>query len=93
MKQKWRLEQGLSMNPNARGVLTDSPDYSFLDGRLTPYGSGQKERIARQQEVRDQIILLASEIDFAVDRYEKIKLDEEQKKQNILNKKLKPKGM
>lgn len=92
MKQKWRIEKGLPKNPNASGVLTDSPDYTFLDGRLTPYGQRQKKRIARQKEVRDDIIQLTSEIDFAVNRYEQMKQDEEQTKQNIINNKLKPKG-
>lgn len=81
------------MNPNASGILTDGPDYTFLDGRLTPYGANQKLRIARQKDVRDQIIHLTSEIDFAVERHKQMKLQEEERKQNILNKKLKPKGM
>lgn len=81
------------MNPNTSGVLTDGPDYSFLDGRLTPYGANQKKRIGRQREVRDQIIHLSGEIDFAVERYKQNQLGEKQNKQKILDKKLKPKGM
>ncbi|KAJ8919494.1 hypothetical protein NQ315_002115 [Exocentrus adspersus] len=41
--QKWRKQRGLPLNPNATGVLTDAPDYTFLDGRLTPYGVRQKK--------------------------------------------------
>lgn len=81
------------MNPNASGLLADGSDYTFLDGRLTPYGARQKLRIARQREVRDQIIHLTGEIDFAVERNKKMQLQVEQRKQNILDKKLKPKGM
>lgn len=81
------------MNPNAYGVLTDSPDYTFLDGRLTPYGRRQKDRIIRQKEIRDEIISLSGEIDFAVDRHKQLQLEEEEKKQAIINRKLKPKGL
>lgn len=35
MKQ-WRVSKGLSANRNAEGILTDGPDYTFLDGRPTP---------------------------------------------------------
>ncbi|GJQ68008.1 dnk [Trypoxylus dichotomus] len=38
INQKWREERGLPLNPNACGVLTDRPDYSYLDGRPTPIG-------------------------------------------------------
>lgn len=93
LKQKWRMERGLPMNPNAHGVLTDSPDYTFLDGRLSPYGVGQKTRILRQREIRDKIINLTGEIDFAVSRHKQMQIDEENRKQAILDKKLKPKGM
>lgn len=93
LDQRWRISQGLPMNANACGVLTDGPDYTFLDGRLTPYGMNQKKRIARQREVRDQIIHLSGEIDFAVDRHKQKQIEEKQRKQNILDKKLKPKGM
>lgn len=79
-------------NPNANGVLTDGPDYSFLDGRLTPYGSNQWKRIIKERELRDSIIHLSGEIDFAVERHKQLKLDEEKRKQNILGKKLRAKG-
>lgn len=34
--KQYRLERGLSVHKNAEGVLTDGPDYTFLDGRPTP---------------------------------------------------------
>ncbi|CAH1109272.1 unnamed protein product [Psylliodes chrysocephalus] len=91
--QKWRSERGLPLNPNANGLLTDGPDYTFSDGRLTPYGEGQKKRILKQQQIKENIIELSGEIDFAVDRHKQILEAEENKKKEILSKKLKPKGM
>ena len=37
--------RGLPRNPNASGPLTDKPDFSFIDGRPTPLGKGQKRRM------------------------------------------------
>lgn len=91
-KQKARRDQGLTGNPNAAGVLTDSPDFSYLDGRLTPLGPGQKKRLDRNEQTKQQIILLAGEIDFAIERYNKMQKQEQGRKQGILDRKLKPKG-
>ncbi|CAH1980422.1 unnamed protein product [Acanthoscelides obtectus] len=93
LDQKWRKERGLPLNPNVHGVLTDSPDYTFLDGRLTPYGVGQKMRILKQKEVLSQVIDLTEEVDFAVERHNRLLIEEENKKKAILDKKLKPKGL
>ncbi|XP_066151345.1 large ribosomal subunit protein mL52 [Euwallacea fornicatus] len=87
-----RREKGLSGNPNASGVLTDSPDYSFLDGRMTPLGIGQRKRLLKNEEAKLKIIALSNEIDFAVERYKKIQEEEKNKRENILASKLKPKG-
>lgn len=38
------FRRGLAKNPNSYGPLTDGPDYSFLDGRPTPPGSGKIKR-------------------------------------------------
>lgn len=67
--QKWREERGLPENPNAYGVLTDKPDYTYLDGRPTPLGIRQKGRIMKHQELTNKIIELTREVDFAVDRH------------------------
>lgn len=91
-KLKTRRDQGLTGNPNAAGVLTDSPDFSYLDGRLTPLGQGQNRRLARNEQAKQQIILLAGEIDFAIERYNKMQKGEQDRKQEILDRKLKPKG-
>lgn len=34
--KEWRVSRGLPVNKNAEGILTDGPDYTFLDGRPTP---------------------------------------------------------
>lgn len=34
--KEWRAERGLPANRNAEGVLTDGPDFTYLDGRPTP---------------------------------------------------------
>nr|CAI5823841.1 unnamed protein product [Callosobruchus analis] len=93
INQKWRKERGMPLNPNAHGVLTDSPDYTYIDGRLTPYGVGQKKRILKQREIVSQIVDLTKEIDYAVDRHKQLQQEEEKRKQAILDKKLKPKGL
>ncbi|XP_014242018.1 39S ribosomal protein L52, mitochondrial isoform X2 [Cimex lectularius] len=46
----WRLKKGLPDNPNRMAILRDGPDYTFLDGKPTPYGTGQKLRIMKQRE-------------------------------------------
>lgn len=41
----------LPRNPNKSGLLTDLPDYTFLDGRVTPLGVSRSQlcyRVATQ---------------------------------------------
>lgn len=80
------------MNPNAYGALTDGHDYTFLDGRLTPFGQRKTAKISKQREIRDQIINLSGEIDFAVERHKTLQANEAKRKQDLLDRKLKPKG-
>jgi large subunit ribosomal protein L52 len=91
--QKWRQERGLPLNPNASGPLTDGPDYSFLDGRPTPYTVGQKNRVLKHQQLVESIIKLTGEVDFAVTRHAKLQQQEQAAKQKVLDSKLKPKGI
>lgn len=93
LNQKWRQERGLPLNPNASGVLTGGNDYSFLDGRSTPYGVRQQQRILKQRQITNQIITLSAEVDFAIERHKKLQQEEEDKRQHILQSKLKPKGL
>lgn len=90
--QKWREEKGLPMNPNASSILTDGADYTYLDGRPTPYGARQKKRLVKQKEIAERIIKLTSEVDFAVERYKQIQIDEQNRRKEMIGNKLKPKG-
>ncbi|CAH1164541.1 unnamed protein product [Phaedon cochleariae] len=91
--QKWRKDRGLPMNPYHAGDLLGKADYSFVDGRPTPYTVGQAKRIMRDRENLKQIIELSAEIDFAVDRHQQLLAAEENRVQQILGNKLKPKGL
>ncbi|XP_063245035.1 large ribosomal subunit protein mL52 [Bacillus rossius redtenbacheri] len=88
----WRKQRGLPENPNSFGPLTNLPDYSFRDGRPTPLGVGQYQRVLRQQDFAEKVVKLTKEIDFAVERYDKLQQEEEERRQHILDSKLKPKG-
>ncbi|KAK2584111.1 hypothetical protein KPH14_006552 [Odynerus spinipes] len=92
LKQDWRMENGLTENPNAFGPLTNLPDYSFKDGRPVPLGVGQKKRMIKQQQYAAKIVQLVGEIDYAVARHARLQEEEKQRRQNILDSKLKPKG-
>ncbi|XP_060520380.1 large ribosomal subunit protein mL52 [Cylas formicarius] len=92
LNQKYRKEKGLPLNPNTSSILTNTPDYTFLNGSLAPLGVGQQRRILREKEVVKQIVSLSKEIDFAVYRHEQLQRDAENQKKEILSKKLKPKG-
>jgi hypothetical protein len=40
----------LPANPNTNGILTDKPDFSYLDGRPAEIGIGVKRRLEKQKE-------------------------------------------
>ncbi|XP_059058046.1 large ribosomal subunit protein mL52 [Achroia grisella] len=90
--KQWRLSQGLSANRNAEGVLTDGPDYTFLDGRPTPLLHKQKLRILKQQDYAAQIVEMCAELDFAKKRHQDILKAEAEEKQKYIDNRLKPKG-
>ncbi|KAG7189698.1 hypothetical protein KM043_017366 [Ampulex compressa] len=92
LDQYWRMNKGLTENPNAFGPLTNRPDYTFKDGRPTPLGSGQRRRILQQKSYAEKIVKLVGEIDYAIKKHEDILTQKELKKQEILNSKLIPKG-
>lgn len=93
LDQKWRQQKGLPLNPNAQGVLTDSPDYTFLDGRPTPYGVRQRHRLEKQKEYAETVMKLSKELDFAVEHHKQKEIAETERRQQILDNKLKPKGL
>ncbi|XP_071524789.1 large ribosomal subunit protein mL52 [Panulirus ornatus] len=76
----------------AHGPLIDGPDYTFLDGRPTPLRSGQRRRAQEQRDIAVKVLQLMKETKFAIERHQKIQLEEKQKKQEIQDAKLKPKG-
>ncbi|XP_069691893.1 large ribosomal subunit protein mL52 isoform X2 [Periplaneta americana] len=90
--QKWRRERKLPSNPNTCGVLTDKPDYSYLDGRPSELGMGMKERLDKQREYAKTIFTLSKEMDFAVERHNKLMQEEKEERQRLLDSKLKRKG-
>ncbi|XP_042887530.1 39S ribosomal protein L52, mitochondrial-like [Penaeus japonicus] len=76
----------------ACGPLVDGPDYTFVDGRPTPLRSGQRRRALEQKEVSGKVLQLMKETNFAIERHQRLLLEEKEKKNQILNEKLKPKG-
>ncbi|CAD6242397.1 GSCOCG00009481001-RA-CDS [Cotesia congregata] len=92
LDQKWRKKNRFTQNPNAFGPLTNLPDYSFADGRPVPFGVRQMTRINKQRQYFTKIKQLASEVDYAVERYNRIQNELTEKKKSIIDSKLKPKG-
>ncbi|KAM3955853.1 mitochondrial ribosomal protein L52 isoform 2-T2 [Aphomia sociella] len=90
--KQWRMSQGLSGNRTAEGILTDGPDYTFLDGRPTPLLHKQKLRMLKQREYAAQIVEMCSELDFAKERHQNILKAEAEEKQKYIDSRLKPKG-
>ncbi|XP_040158663.1 39S ribosomal protein L52, mitochondrial isoform X2 [Anopheles arabiensis] len=79
-------------NPNKSSLLTHLPDYTYMDGRVTPFGTNQRKRIIQQREIAKQIVTLSKEMDFAVERHQRNMAEAEETKQKLLAAKLKPKG-
>ncbi|XP_029175835.1 39S ribosomal protein L52, mitochondrial [Nylanderia fulva] len=92
LDQKWRAKRKLTDNPNKFGPLTNLPDYTFKDGRPTPLGIRQKARLDKQRDYAAKIVKLVGEVDYAVERHAKMQKEKEQRRQQILDSKLKPKG-
>ncbi|XP_011304298.1 39S ribosomal protein L52, mitochondrial [Fopius arisanus] len=92
LDQGWRRKMRLPENPNAFGPLTNLPDYSFADGRPTPFGTRMLNRINKQREILKRVRTLTSEVDYAVQRYERIQGEKAKYRKSILESKLKPKG-
>ncbi|XP_052758988.1 39S ribosomal protein L52, mitochondrial isoform X2 [Galleria mellonella] len=90
--KQWRVSQGLPANRNAEGILTDGPDYTFLDGRPTPLLHKQKLRMLKQREYAAQIVEMCAELDFAKERHQNLLKAEAEEKQKYIESRLKPKG-
>ncbi|XP_065082510.1 large ribosomal subunit protein mL52 [Ochlerotatus camptorhynchus] len=89
---KWCEKNNLPKNPNKSGPLTDLPDYTFMDGRVTPLGANQKKKLLQQHELATKIVTMSKEMDFALERYNKLQEEKQMEKKSILQSKLKPKG-
>ncbi|KAK0097916.1 hypothetical protein PV326_012804 [Microctonus aethiopoides] len=92
LNQRWRQKKRLSENPNAFGPLTNLPDYSFLDGRPTPFGIRQLARIKEQREILEKVKKLTYEVDYAVERHARIQYADAQNRKSIIEGKMKAKG-
>lgn len=90
--ERWRVKHGLAVNPNTCGPLTDYPDYSYKDGRPTPYGVRQFTRMEKQRQYAKRIVQLVGEVDHAVERYDALQKKKQEEREQILANKLKPKG-
>ncbi|CAG4946596.1 unnamed protein product [Parnassius apollo] len=90
--KEWRVSRGLPINKNAEGILTDGPDYTFLDGRPTPLLQKQKLRMLKQRDFASKIVELNSELEFAKTRHQKMLQAKEEEREEILRNRLKPKG-
>ncbi|XP_063977103.1 large ribosomal subunit protein mL52 [Diachasmimorpha longicaudata] len=92
LDQSWRQRERLPENPNAFGPLTNFPDYSYKDGRPTPFGTRMLTRINKQRAILKKVRQLTSEVDYAVKRYDRIQRENNESRANIIGSKLKPKG-
>ncbi|KAG5677952.1 hypothetical protein PVAND_007665 [Polypedilum vanderplanki] len=90
--QKWRREMRLPTNPNKESPLTCLADFTYMDGRQTPLGKNQKRRLMQQRKFTQYIVKGISEIDFAVERFERLQTEAKQKRAEISDSKLKMKG-
>ncbi|XP_051166292.1 39S ribosomal protein L52, mitochondrial [Leptopilina boulardi] len=90
--QKWRRERRLTTNPNGFGPLTNLPDYSFKDGRPVPLGVNQNRKLVKNREYAAKIVKLVGEVDYAVERYNRLIEEKKKERDEILRNKLKPKG-
>ncbi|XP_055629724.1 39S ribosomal protein L52, mitochondrial [Toxorhynchites rutilus septentrionalis] len=88
----WRERKHVSRNPNKSGPLTDLPDYTFLDGKITSLGSNQKKRVVQQRNLVATIVTLSKEMDSALERYERLQQEKEHNMRARAGSKLKPKG-
>lgn len=92
LDQRWRREQRLPRNPNSDGPLTNSPDYSYLDGRPVPIGARRMERIEKRKLLAAKIVTMLEELDFAKKRFEASKMEPVALPEEAVIAQLKPKG-
>ncbi|KAK7081346.1 mitochondrial translation [Halocaridina rubra] len=86
-----KFKKSFETRIGAHGPLIDGPDYTFLDGRPTPLGAGQRRRAIGQVEASEKVIQLMKETKFAIERHQKREKEVKEKRQRIMKSKLKPK--
>lgn len=87
-----KFPKNFDTSMGACGPLVDGADYTFLDGRSTPLRVGQRRRAQEQREVSAKVIQLLQETKFATERQARLQLEKQQKRQEIIESKLKAKG-
>lgn len=69
-----------------------SSNNCIISDKILKFQRNQKKRIEYQRELASKIVQGIQEIDFAVDRHERIKTEKNQAREKVINNKLKPKG-
>uniref|UniRef100_A0A0A9Z063 Large ribosomal subunit protein mL52 n=1 Tax=Lygus hesperus TaxID=30085 RepID=A0A0A9Z063_LYGHE len=92
LRRDVRRRDVLPVNPNKISALLKGPDFTYLDGRPTPYGARELRRMEKQKEYTSKIIQLTREVDMAKATHKRQILEREQEIQNIIDSKFKPKG-
>ncbi|PAA59258.1 hypothetical protein BOX15_Mlig019352g3 [Macrostomum lignano] len=88
----YRLRRGLPPNGNERGPLTDLPDWTFADGRPTPFStSGQQRRHAANRQVAQQALAAMESVDLAA-KADELRQRVQQAEAERLRPGLRPKG-
>ncbi|KAG5321776.1 RM52 protein, partial [Acromyrmex heyeri] len=92
INQRWRQKRGLTANPNTFARLDKQRDYAVCKINKNYYFVMNFCTILYFIDFQAKIIKLVGEVDFAVERHTKMQEKEKEKRQKILNNKLKPKG-
>lgn len=90
---KWRQQQGLPRAGTEYGPLTDTPDWSYADGRPGPPSKGALKRKDQQRELAIRIDQLAEEVLSGKERYRLSLKALEEKELDRQSRQLKPKGI
>ncbi|XP_062993591.1 large ribosomal subunit protein mL52 [Elgaria multicarinata webbii] len=89
---KWRVKQGLPINPSGFGPLTDLPDWSFADGRPAPPMKGQLRRQEKNKEFACRVAQISAEMDHGIQKWEAKQREHEQQAEEKRRNRLQPKG-
>lgn len=54
--------------------------------------ANQKKKLLQQRDLATKIVTMSKEMDFALERYNKLQEEKQREKKSILESKLKPKG-